>query len=212
MGRTSRSLRDWVNGKPKFFCPEEDLFSLHGSSLLFFFVCSFRWSGSTKESPTFLPNYSVVIISFVKSSMFFQFSLSLILPMLFFLPSFVSHFLEVFLLTWRRSFNLVPAFLNCENGDFLILMRDICWCFWVYLLICGLSWYSNIVLFGFVRMFNVEILLEWWASAETGYDGLYLLLVWLISIWLVDLQSWECGTKVIRRRALARGRSKQSYL
>ncbi len=51
------------------------------------------------KSPTFLPYYSVVIISFVKSSMFFQFSLSLILPMLFFLPSFVSHFLEVFLLT-----------------------------------------------------------------------------------------------------------------
>jgi hypothetical protein len=27
-------------------------------------------------------------------------------------------------MTERRSFNLVLAFLDCENGDFLILMRE----------------------------------------------------------------------------------------
>jgi hypothetical protein len=107
-------------GQSSFVCAEEDLFSLHASILFsFFFVCSFRGSGSPKEFSMFLHYYltwiSVVMILllFVRSSMSLQFSSSLILQLVHImsqiLPSQKS-LSSSFLLKFHHSFNKAHNF------------------------------------------------------------------------------------------------------
>jgi hypothetical protein len=73
-----------MESQSSFVCVEENSFSLCGLILFSLFIaCSFRGFGSPKEFPVFLYYYlhglTVVVILSVKSSMFLQFSLSLIL-------------------------------------------------------------------------------------------------------------------------------------